>query len=133
MCDNDPDCRVTNSNALCMINDLNDRIGADGRLPSGIVQILAKPGDVLLFPHSLWHAVAPNRTKRTRYSIILRYGLTALRPFERFDSVLADDSRSLTIRQRRVLGDFGSENPSPYRPLNQDEVILGKAGGARSA
>jgi hypothetical protein len=117
--------RVKDSNELCMINDLNRQIGDDGELPAGSLQVLAKPGDVLLFPHSLWHAVASNRSGRTRYSITLRYGQTALRPLERFDPILADSTRTLTARQRRLLGDFGMDSPNPYRPLNQEEIIFG--------
>jgi Phytanoyl-CoA dioxygenase (PhyH) len=117
--------RVTDSNELCMIDHLNRQIGPDGDLPEGALQVLAKPGDVLLFPHSLWHAVAPNRTRRTRYSITLRYGQIALRPLERFDPILADNSRIFTARQRRLLGDFGEEGSGPYRPASQDAIIYG--------
>jgi hypothetical protein len=120
--------RVTDSDDLCMIKELNRQMGANGDLPPGTHQVLAKPGDVLLFPHTLWHAVAPNRSGRTRYSITLRYGQVALRPFERFDPVLTDTSRALTPRQRRLLGDFGLENPTAYRPHLQDELILGNGG-----
>lgn len=116
--------RVAESNDLCMVDELNRQIGPAGELPTGSVQVLAKPGDVLLFPHSLWHAVGPNRAGPTRYSIAFRYGQMALRPLERFDPVLTDPRRTLTARQRRVLGDLGMENSSPYRPLNQDEIIF---------
>ncbi|WP_041802101.1 phytanoyl-CoA dioxygenase family protein [Rhodopseudomonas palustris] len=115
--------RVADSNELCMINDVNRQIGPDGSLPAQAMQVLARPGDVLLFPHSLWHAVAPNRSGRTRYSITLRYGQMALRPFERFDPILADHGRKLTPRQRRLLGDLGEEGASPYRPRFQDEIM----------
>jgi hypothetical protein len=119
--------RVLVSNELCMVDDLNRQIAPDGMLPPGALQILAKPGDVLMFPHSLWHAVAPNRSGRTRYSITLRYGQTALRPLERFDPVLTDPNRALTPRQRRLLGDFGNEDPNPYRPAKQVDLIYGRA------
>ncbi len=81
---------------------------------------------MLLFPNTLWHAVAPNRSGRTRFSIALRYGQIALRPLERFDPVLTDPARKLTARQRRLLGDFGADEPNPYRPLRQDEIIRGE-------
>lgn len=115
--------RVTEPNELCMVDSANRRMGPEGELPDDAVQVLAQPGDVLLFPHSLWHAVAPNRSGRTRYSIALRYGLTAMRPLERFDPVLTDPNRTLTPRQRRVLGDFGADDASPYRPPDQDTII----------
>lgn len=118
--------RSPDSNPLCMIDSVNCKIGAAGELPSEAWQVLAKPGDVLLFPHTLWHSVAPNRAGRTRYSISFRYGQLALRPMERFDPVLTDISRTLTARQRRLLGDLGEEDPSPYRPTNQNEIIYGE-------
>jgi Phytanoyl-CoA dioxygenase (PhyH) len=115
--------RVTQSNDLSMVDEINRQISPDGSLPPQAVQILARPGDVLLFPHSLWHAVGPNRIGRTRYSITLRYGQLALRPFERFDPILADHGRKLTARQRRLLGDLGEQGTSPYRPRLQEQVI----------
>lgn len=116
---------VTDSDPLCHIHEMNRQIGPDGELPPGTLQVLVNPGDVLLFPYSLWHAVGPNKVGRTRYSIALRYGQTALRPVERFDSVLADRTRALTPRQRRVLGDFGTRSPSPQRAPEQAELIYG--------
>ena len=47
----------------------------------------------------------------------------ALRPFERFDPILADHGRKLTPRQRSLLGDLGEEGSSPYRPRFQEEII----------
>jgi hypothetical protein len=44
---------------------------------------------------------------------------------ERFDPILADPSRELTPRQRRLLGDLGDTNPSPYRPSGQHELMTG--------
>jgi len=119
--------RISRFNELCMVDEVNRQIAPDGSLPAQAMQILARPGDVLLFPHSLWHAVGPNRTGRTRYSITLRYGQLALRPFERFDPILADHSRKLTARQRRLLGDLGEQGASPYRPPFQDQIIAGMA------
>jgi len=117
--------RVTDTDEYCTVKSMNRQIGPDGQLPENAQQVLAKPGDVLFFPHSLWHAVAPNRSGRTRYSIVLRYGQLALRPYERFDPVLTDTRREFTRRQRRLLGDFGIDNPGPYRPANQAEIIYG--------
>lgn len=119
--------RVTDSDLLCMIPEVNRAVSPDGALPPEAIQVLASPGDALLFPHSLWHGVARNRSGRTRYSIALRYGQTALRPHERFDFVLTDSRRRLTSRQRRLLGDFGGAGSSPYRPHQQVEVIEGRS------
>jgi len=119
--------RVKDTDEFCTVKSINREIGADGQLPEKTLQVLAKPGDVLFFPHTLWHAVAPNRSGRTRYSIVLRYGQLAMRPYERFDPVLTDPTRELTKRQRRLLSDFGMENPGPYRPANQAEIIYGQS------
>lgn len=121
--------RVTETDAMCLIHEVNRRIDADGSLPPDAVQVLARPGDALMFPHTLWHGVSRNRSGRTRYSIALRYGQTALRPHERFDFVLTDTRRRLTPRQRRLLGDFGGGSSSPYRPHQQLDVIQGVHGG----
>lgn len=120
--------RVTDTDEYCMVNKINRQIGPNGELPTGSLQVLAEPGDVLLFTHTLWHAVAPNRSGRTRYSLLFRYGQLALRPFERFDPVLTDTSRTLTVRQRRVLGDLGMDNPGAYRPQSQKEIIYSLEG-----
>jgi hypothetical protein len=118
--------RVAESDQDCYITDINRQIGPDGKLPPGSLQVLAQPGDVLLFPHSLWHAVGPNRFGVTRKSITIRYGQAALRPLERYDSILADGERNLTPRQRRVLGDWGIDDTNgPYNPPDQAEVIYG--------
>jgi hypothetical protein len=110
---------------LCLIDALNAPMMAAGQPPAEAVQVRCAPGDVLLFPHSLWHGVAPNRSGRTRYSLSLRYGQLALRPLERFDPVLVDPNARLTARQRRLLGDLGQESPSPYRPVSQEAILMG--------
>lgn len=117
--------RVKDTDEFCTVKSINQQISPDGRLPDNALQVLAQPGDVLFFPHTLWHAVAPNRSGRTRLSIVLRYGQLAMRPYERFDPVLTDSGRTLTSRQRRLLGDFGLDNPGPYRPSKQAEIIYG--------
>jgi len=117
--------KVTESDQDCYIVGINRQLGPNGELPPGSLQVLAQPGDVLLFPHSLWHAVGPNRTGVTRKSITIRYGLAALRPLERYDPILADRDRKLTPRQRRVLGDWGTNTKGPYKPPDQEEIIYG--------
>ena len=116
---------VDGSDPYCVVTSLDERVSEDGTLPPEVLQVLARPGDVLIFPHTLWHGVAANRSGRTRYSLSFRYGQTALRPHERFDGVLTDQRRSLTHRQRRLLADFGMENANPYRPHRQVEIMAG--------
>lgn len=71
-------------------------------------QILAAAGDVVLFPLTLGHSVAPNTTDTTRVSVVLRYGQLFCRPVDYWttpeESVLARQ----TPRRRRLLGDLGA-------------------------
>ena len=107
----------------CFLKDMNAEISETGNLPNEAIQILAEPGDVVFFTHNLWHAVAPNRSDRTRLSISLRYGQLCLRPLERFDPVLDERGDRLSPRQRRLLCDFGTISPSPYKPTQQDNIM----------
>jgi len=125
--------RVTDSDDFCKVNVINREFGPEDDFPERARQILTAPGDVVMFAHTLWHAVAPNRSGRVRYSIALRYGQLGLRPLERFDPVLSDPRRNLTARQRRVLGDLGDDSPGAYRPTNQDAIIYGSDDRRRSA
>lgn len=107
---------------LCEIPEL-DEPTRRGELPDGALQVRASKGDVLLFPYSLWHAVAPNRT-RPRKTFIFRYGQLWQRPHDYLvqpPEVLA----RMSPRLRRLFGDFG-EAPHPsdfYKPVDQSEVM----------
>ena len=91
--------------------------------PRGAIQLLARAGDALLFPWSLWHAVAPNHSGRTRKSITLRYGQLWSRPYDYTrlpDAVLA----RLTPRRRRLFGDHGPDaDPVSYFYPDEEEQI----------
>jgi hypothetical protein len=41
--------------------------------PPGVVDVLAEPGDVLLFDRRLWHCRAPNRSTVTRRAVFVAY------------------------------------------------------------
>jgi hypothetical protein len=41
--------------------------------PPGAVDVLAEPGDVLLFDRRLWHARSPNHSTRTRRAVFVAY------------------------------------------------------------
>lgn len=110
----------------CFIPEANAGID-QGALPEGAVQLEAKAGDAVVFPYSLWHAVAPNRHGRTRRSIILRYGQMWHRPFD-FRLVDPAGYGDLTERQRRILGDIDEDAFNQwYKPNNQIEVMTGVA------
>jgi hypothetical protein len=74
------------------------------------VQILAAPGDVVLFPLSLGHGVACNRSTSTRVSVIVRYGQAFCRPVDYWTTPGQQVMERLTPRQRRLLGDLGSRS-----------------------
>ena len=100
----------------------------DGEMPEGAVQICANAGDALIFPYSLWHAVAPNQKGQVRKSVILRYGQTWHRPFDFDDGEIAEISGYLNRRQKRLLGIFEdghSLHPWDrwYSPPDQYETI----------
>jgi ectoine hydroxylase-related dioxygenase (phytanoyl-CoA dioxygenase family) len=89
------------------------------KAPGGAIQLCARAGDVLLFPWSLWHAVAPNHSGRIRKSITFRYGQLWSRPYdyERLpDHVLG----RMTPRRRLLFGDHGP-NADPVSYFYPDE------------
>ncbi len=112
--------------ASCTIEELNDPLDK-GELPKGAKVIRAKPGDVIIFPYGLWHAVAPNRV-RPRKTFIFRYGQLWHRPHDYLlqpEDVLSNCS----TRLRRMLGNFEPQ-PHPtdfYKP--QDQVAIMQMGG----
>ncbi|WP_431953309.1 phytanoyl-CoA dioxygenase family protein [Nocardia lijiangensis] len=88
------------------------------------VQILAQAGDVVIFPLSLGHGVAPNRSSTTRVSVVLRYGQIFCRPVDywKTPTVLHDQ---LTPRQRRLLGDLGArQRPGDVYGAIPDQLTL---------
>lgn len=97
---------------------------------SNSVTILAEPGDVVIFPWSVWHGVSPNRSGRVRKSVILRYSQMWCRPAD-YDKQEKDVLSRMTVRRRRLLGEFDQDSvPSDYyRPSskhNHLEVVLGE-------
>jgi hypothetical protein len=107
---------------LCEIPELDEAMSGGG-LPEGALEVKAQAGDVLLFPYSLWHAVAPNRT-RPRKTFIFRYGQLWHRPHD----YLAQPREVLdrmSPRLRRMFGDFG-DDPHPsdfYKPVDQEKIM----------
>lgn len=94
------------------------------RLASAI-QIRARAGDVLFFPWSLWHAVAPNRSRKVRKSITLRYGPMWSRPFD-YEHLSYEVLARMTPRRRRLFGDLGDEAPpySYFYPDSSEQLRL---------
>lgn len=106
----------------CYIDELNEPFDR-GVMPEGGMMVRAAPGDVLLFPYSLWHAVTKN-TRRPRETFIFRYGQLWHRPHDYLVQP-PEVLDHMSGRLRRMFGDFG-DDPHPtdyYKPANQDEVM----------
>jgi ectoine hydroxylase-related dioxygenase (phytanoyl-CoA dioxygenase family) len=112
----------TDTNALCYMEDLDEPLRR-GVLPDDAVEVKAAAGDMLIFPYSLWHAVAPNRT-RERKTFILRYGHLWHRPHD-YLTQPAEILERMSPRLRRMFGDFGPHvHPTDYyKPLDQGDVM----------
>ncbi|MFD5467857.1 phytanoyl-CoA dioxygenase family protein [Kitasatospora sp. NPDC127059] len=112
----------TTTNALCYMEELDEPLRR-GVLPDEAVDVRAAPGDVLLFPYSLWHAVAPN-TRQERKTFILRYGQLWHRPHDYFNQPREVLER-MSPRLRRMFGDFGdAAHPTDfYKPVDQGDVM----------
>jgi ectoine hydroxylase-related dioxygenase (phytanoyl-CoA dioxygenase family) len=100
----------------CYLPEVND-YWERGEMPPGAVQILAEPGDALVFPYNLWHAVAPNRNGTTRRSVIVRYGHLWNRPLD-YHRMPDESVAAMTQRQRQMFGEFGDEiHPADFYKL----------------
>lgn len=91
----------------------------------GSKQIMAEPGDVILFPHAMWHGPCRNLSGRSRKVLLYNYCQLFVRQydFEYTKSV----PEGATPRQRRLLGDLGYDfvpGSYFYGPTDQTEVIL---------
>jgi ectoine hydroxylase-related dioxygenase (phytanoyl-CoA dioxygenase family) len=89
------------------------------------VQLLARAGDAVIFPWSLWHGVAPNKHGRTRESVILRFGQLWCRPNDHW-ALDTKTCERLSPRQRRIAGALPADAPplAWYFPPNQRDIIL---------
>jgi hypothetical protein len=89
------------------------------------VQILAGAGDVVLFPLSLGHGVAPSTGSGMRVSVIVRYGQLFCRPVDYWTTPEAEILHRLTPRQRRLLGDLGAHSqPADFYGAKPDQLQL---------
>lgn len=122
--------RLPERTGTCYLDDLNEGLRR-GELPEGATTIHAAPGDVLVFPYSLWHAVGPNR-RQSRVTLIFRYGQLWQRPNDYSSQPVALLER-FSPRLRRMFGDLG-ENAHPldfYKPTDQADVMSGPGPAAR--
>ncbi len=84
----------------------------DGQEPEGARQLLVQPGDVLIFPQTLWHAVSPNLHGKPRKSVTFRYGQAWCRSYD-YQRLPDRALRRMTRRQRLLFGD-PELLPEPY-------------------
>ncbi|WP_433272802.1 phytanoyl-CoA dioxygenase family protein [Actinosynnema sp. CS-041913] len=107
---------------MCNIEELNEPLRR-GEVPDHALIVQAEPGDVLIFPHSLWHGVMANTTQ-PRKTFIFRYGQLWQRPYD-YATQPREVLDRMSPRLRRMFGDFGEDaHPSDfYKPLGQDEVM----------
>lgn len=75
---------------------------------SGAVQVLAKPGDAILFHNGLWHAVAPSRVDRLRKVLYYAYGPSWLRLQDR-EATSAGLLARVDPVKRQLLGGLARE------------------------
>lgn len=110
----------------CFIENLNSDL-KEGKMPGNALTVSARPGDVLFFPYSIWHAVDRN-VRTPRKTFIFRFGHLWQRPHdyvEQPEEILAD----LSPRLRRMFGHV-SPQPHPadyYKPQDQD-AVMGRGG-----
>jgi ectoine hydroxylase-related dioxygenase (phytanoyl-CoA dioxygenase family) len=92
----------------------------------GAVQLRARAGDAIIFPHSLWHGPARNLSGAGRKTLLYNYCQLWVRSY---DSTVSEDVLDqCTPRQRRLCGDLGYDfRPGSYFyvPKDQDSVLLG--------
>jgi ectoine hydroxylase-related dioxygenase (phytanoyl-CoA dioxygenase family) len=107
----DPGCYLPEANAYL----------ERGELPPDTVQICAKAGDAVVFPYSLWHAVAPNETGTIRKSVILRFGPPWCRPHDS-GGTRPEVIARMPEQRRRILGWREGNRPIDdcYKPEEVD-------------
>lgn len=71
--------------------------------PYGAIEILAEPGDALIFEQRLWHAGAPNTSDQPRICLFFAYGYRWLRPQDYREMPPALLERVSPVR-RQLLG-----------------------------
>jgi hypothetical protein len=102
-----------------------------GELPSattpGTTQVMAKPGDALVFTHSLWHGGAANLSTVTRKNVQYGYSQGFFRNYD-YDEIPQHVVEWCTPRQRRLLGVLDAGAPPHqhyYPPADQVKLMFG--------
>ncbi|MCY4460164.1 MAG: phytanoyl-CoA dioxygenase family protein [Albidovulum sp.] len=94
-----------------------------GGEPEGATQVLAKPGDAVIFDRRIWHTATPNYARFDRKILFYGYSFRWLRP--RSDIALSEEfAKELDPVQRQLLG-IGASNMSCTAPLPADVPLKG--------
>tara|TARA_A100001037_G_scaffold158154_1_gene142514 strand:- start:12 stop:812 length:801 start_codon:yes stop_codon:yes gene_type:complete len=98
---------------------------SNGEWPENGIQMIAEAGDAAIFPHNLWHGVAPHDGDNVRRSVTFRYGQMWSRPYD-YEKVPEEVLDRMTPRQRRLMGDMGDGYTATdyFKPKDQLEVVL---------
>jgi hypothetical protein len=96
-----------------------------GEDPEGAIQLCVESGDAAIFPHNLWHGVAPHFGDNVRRSVTFRYGQQWCRPYD-YEKAPQELLDRMTPRQRRLMGDMGLGYTATdyFKPKDQLEVVL---------
>jgi ectoine hydroxylase len=91
-------------------------VGRDGQ-PSGAIEVLANPGDAIVFDRRLWHSASSNRSARSRKFLTFGYSYRWLQPKS---AMRHDDLLTMVDPVRRqLLGACTSAN-GYYDPQPED-------------
>lgn len=102
-------------------------------LRRGSIQLQARAGDVILFPATLWHAVAPNKSQASRISLVVWYSQLWARPVD-YDRIEPKVLERLSTRQRLLFGELADARPvSYYLPTQAHYLATMTAGVARDS
>jgi hypothetical protein len=109
-------------NVIVIPRSHDTQFGAEGEDSSWVeVDVVAKAGDVLLFPWSLWHAVGPNLSTEPRVSAVVWYSQRWACPVDYFRVGRSVLDR-LSARQRLLFAAIDDQAipEAAYMPLEDD-------------
>ena len=104
----------------CFIEECNKYLDNGEKVPHSH-QIIAKAGDVVIFPWCLWHGATYNTSNTTRRSVCVRYGPLWCRPYD-YVTISDKKMQKLTLRQQRLLGDLSQDREAEFDPSDYYKI-----------
>jgi ectoine hydroxylase-related dioxygenase (phytanoyl-CoA dioxygenase family) len=110
-----------NSGAICVVRGSHrhspwiEREGQRVADPERVVEVNVRPGTAMVWRTSLFHAVTPNLSKRTRKVLYYGYCHRWLRPSD-YDHQPAEVLADCNPVQRQLLGELGSDSQAYMGP-----------------